>query len=936
MNNMLSLKLSDKVQRHQFILDIRYRQIIIISLLILAIRVLNLLGIIIANVINQRDFKTANWVIIGVFLGYHVLLILLNIKFKYYFSYFHGPLLILSFILNCVSNYIQPLSDVNIIGNAVNYSFFLFCGLLLNTQWILTTISIIINLICALVYLVLYYKIADAGILTQYFFTTALIVFAVYHQERLMKENFVSLRYNERLNQDLKNLLLNFPKPILLLDQEKKEVVLANKQLYRLLSIEEGQDLKSIQERISQRFLEPYNYIEGLGDSDQDQDNELHNCHQENTLNNSESELNEQKFNLYETIKNQEPNFTCYCIKTTTNFENDIPYQNQSNINDENENDKLIGKINEYQNMILEGDKLLNLSIDYQCQQNSPQKFSEIVNIKQQNMHFQKKDLQLILFHRITGFVKYEKLQMENNFYEMITATVSHDMRTPINAITGLIDALNQLTKDAEQKKIIKVIKNSSKILSFLVNDILDFFQLKNGKFKSRLYKTDVKAAVQEILDMFELVSFEKKIEMRAEFTDNIPTPLFIDKQRMQQVLINLLSNSLKFTIQGHITIKVSYDAAEHKIIMKVADTGVGVKSEDQVKLFKLFGKLDQTQSLNTKGIGLGLNICKKVVEACGGKIQLESDYVDGAAFCFSMKAYLQLSQVNILDFEIITDSDINSRKASQQNNKTAEVQEIVFKNKQKQDNPTLYQSFQMSDESFTKRVDFTPYTTRETSSLRSQNVQSSHRFTFLQQLNQQFQQEQHENFQQQDLPMILSPQPPSLRSQSSQTQDSQQQYISRNQQLQNLCPCESRPQILIIDDNVFNIVMLQTLLEMQFNQRVEKATNGLEGIQKIKERQKLNETQPCICDNLNENYKIVFMDCNMPIMDGFEASRAIRKLPGIDQHELVIIALTANANKSFKDKCFQAGMDEFQTKPVTSDQLKSMLIQRGIYEEYE
>eukprot|EP00347_Sterkiella_histriomuscorum_P018694 403344532 len=583
--------------------------------------------------------------------------------------------------------------------------------------------------------------------------------------------------------------------------------------------------------------------------------------------------------------------------------------------------------------MILEGDKLLNLSIDQQCQLNSSKKFSEIVNLKQQNMHFQNKELQLILFHRITGFVKYEKLQMENNFYEMITATVSHDMRTPINAITGLIDALNKLTQDAECKKIIKVIKNSSTILLFLVNDILDFFQLKNGKFQSRLYKTDVQGAVQEILYMFELVSFEKKIEMRAEFADNIPTPLFIDKQRMQQVLINLLSNSLKFTIQGHITIKVSYDAAEHKIIMKVADTGVGVKSEDQVKLFKLFGKLDQTQSLNTRGIGLGLNICKKIVEACGGKIHLESDYVDGAAFCFSMKAYQELSQMSRLDFEVITDSDINSRKASLQNNKMAEVQEIVFKSKQKQDNPTLYQSFQMSDESFTKRVDFTPYTTRQSSTFRSQNVQSSHRFTFFQQLNQQMQQEQHQNFQQQDLPMILSPKSPS---QNSQTQESLQYQISRNQQLVNVCPCESRPQILIIDDNVFNIVMLQTLLEMQYNQRVEKATNGLEGIEKIKERQKLNQTQPCICDNLNENYKIVFMDCNMPIMDGFEASRAIRKLPGIDQHELVIIALTANANKSFKDKCFQAGMDEFQTKPVTSDQLKSMLIQRGIYEEYE
>eukprot|EP00347_Sterkiella_histriomuscorum_P012331 403369004 len=872
-----------------------------------------------------------------------------------------------------VNNYLQPISYVGNISNAISYPLFLFCGLLLNNHWIMTSIAIIINLVCVLLYIGLHYHVYDVGAISQIGFTTSFVIFAVYHSERLMKFNYLSLKYNERLNQDLKNLLLDFPKPIILLDEENKEVVLANKELYRLLSIEQGEDLKAIQQRIQEKILEPYNYIEGLGDSDQDI-KQHHHDHQSDR--NIQSESTEQKFNLYETIQIQESQNTCYQIKTTTNFENDIPHQNLTNIHDKDEDDSLIEhnngnnvgediriddenghdqqlpQNNANANNYLERDIQLSLSYEQYSQQNlpnQPELYSEIVNLKLQNMHFLNKELKLILFHRITGFVKYEKLKMENNFYEMITATVSHDMRTPINAITGLIEGMEQMINDAEGKKLIKVIKNSSKILLFLVNDILDFFQLKNGKFKSRLYKSDVKAAVNELIDMFELVATEKKVELKAEFAEDVQSLLLIDKQRLQQVLINLVSNSLKFTIEGHITIQVSYDAADHFINVKVVDTGVGVKSEDQEKLFKLFGKLDQTLSINTKGIGLGLNICKKVVEACGGKIHLESNYQDGAAFCFSMKAYIDKKQVSRKDFEVMSESDINSRKASLQSNRLLEADEIIEKDKvdknDNSDNHALYQSFQMSIESSNERVNFSPYTTGDPTTIRSRDIQGSQRLNL-------HQQNGHQNNQQVDPPIISLPRTPSMTTQLSsghlhqeiqqqqpeiQEQQQQQPRLSQNsrqshqQQLSN-CPCANRPQILIVDDNVFNIITLQTILEMQFKQRVEKATNGLEGIEKVKERQRQNQASPCLCGQQNENFKIIFMDCNMPIMDGFEATRAIRKLPGIDQHELVIIALTANANKSFKNKCFQAGMDEFQTKPVTSDQLKSLLTQRGIY----
>lgn len=131
-------------------------------------------------------------------------------------------------------------------------------------------------------------------------------------------------------------------------------------------------------------------------------------------------------------------------------------------------------------------------------------------------MHFLNRELKLILFHRITAFVMYEKLQMENTFNEMITATVSHDMRTPINAITGLTGNLEHYIKDEEGKKLLNIVKNSSKILLFLVNDILDFFQLKNGKFNQHLSEADIRSSINELLDMFQIVANEKKIDLNV------------------------------------------------------------------------------------------------------------------------------------------------------------------------------------------------------------------------------------------------------------------------------------------------------------------------------------------------------------------------------------------------------------------------------------
>eukprot|EP00347_Sterkiella_histriomuscorum_P015876 403355346 len=469
------------------------------------------------------------------------------------------------------------------------------------------------------------------------------VIYALYHCESIVKAEIVRSYQIEKMNEDLKNLLINLPLPILLLDPDTQEVQLANNELFRLMSIPEDQTFKDINSRLQEKIFQPFNYIEGLGDQDIQ-----YNQNKSNSL--------EQRLNLFETINRPYIEDEVFQLETAFDFQNQNFLVNQGNACESEQKDQ---------------------------QEIQSQKYSEIFTIKQQGMGFQNKKLKLILFHRITSFIKYEKLKMEKNFYEMITATVSHDMRTPINAITGMI------------------------------NNLEYFMQLLN---------------------------------------------------------------------------------------FKVNDTGVGVPKEDEEKLFKLFGKLETSKKLNTKGIGLGLNICKKIVEACGGTIFLDTTYKQGASFCFSIQAFKEKKVARKFSQMQLTQYKQNKNQQDDQ------LTNII-------DNQELFQSLYMSvNESLIERADFDYYTSNQGLTQRK---------------------------------LIDNDQPLALLDQTS---------------------------------------------------------------------------------TINLHYKIIFMDCNMPIMDGFEATKAIRKLQSIDQQQTYIIALTANTNDSIKIQCLDAGMDDFLTKPVSAASIKDIL----------
>ena len=154
----------------------------------------------------------------------------------------------------------------------------------------------------------------------------------------------------------------------------------------------------------------------------------------------------------------------------------------------------------------------------------------------------------MIMAKAITHLIKYEKLKLQNHFLEMLTATVSHVMRTPLNAILGIGKNLEPLISNPAGTKFLRIMMNSARLLHFLVNDLIDLFRIRNGKFSSLESRADLKFHLVELIDIFMLQAQEKGLKLYLEYDPSLPRELTLDIQRVKQILINLVGNALKFT----------------------------------------------------------------------------------------------------------------------------------------------------------------------------------------------------------------------------------------------------------------------------------------------------------------------------------------------------------------------------------------------------
>jgi two-component system sensor histidine kinase/response regulator len=492
-------------------------------------------------------------------------------------------------------------------------------------------------------------------------------------------------------------------------------------------------------------------------------------------------------------------------------------------------------------------------------------------------------------------------------------ATMSHEVRTPLNAVLGMADLLRLTSLTRKQKSYVRIMESSSNMLLSLVDNMIDFAMLETGKLELRRDSFHVNDLLEHILEIMGYQAYAKGIEL-AGGTDYAPdTQLVGDVQRLQQIMINLVGNAIKFTDTGEVIVNVGVDTSddgETLLTVSVSDTGVGMPQEAAERLFTPFSSITEEIGTHGQGSGLGLAISKQLIDMMGGEINFESEFGKGTTVWFTVPVKRMaegdrsvadsrsaLSNRNLLLVNAnpkIADSICSflttwdmSCDAEQDPGEVARRLEAAEKAGYPFDCIVLDVDNAARDRLAVARE------IREHSELP---------IVLLTSIAQPLEVGQVSTIGR--IRVVNKPILPSvLRYNLSRLFEVDLgESGSVDEAFQSL-------RILIAEDNPINRKLLKSML-MSLEFDVDTVNDG-----------------PSVLTAVEENsYDLILMDCQMPGMDGDEATRVIREGKHGNGGQPVIVAVTADVSANHKEKCMQAGMDDFLAKPVRLDMLKSGL----------
>lgn len=235
-----------------------------------------------------------------------------------------------------------------------------------------------------------------------------------------------------------------------------------------------------------------------------------------------------------------------------------------------------------------------------------------------------------------TIYEELETSRIETKCQKSVFAMVNHELRNPLHGILGIFEIIQKADVGNEIKQHCRIGISTGNLMLLLVNDILDISQLDSCKFKLTETSFEIEEAILECVEIMKYRYEQKGITLRWKIKNK--AKIVNDKNRFKQIVINLLSNSLKFTKEGYVKVTSWYDENTQQLFTKVKDTGEGIKKEEQNKIFTMYCKLEKQKTANPTGIGLGLSICQKLCEAMSGSISFSSIYGQGTVFSFNIK----------------------------------------------------------------------------------------------------------------------------------------------------------------------------------------------------------------------------------------------------------------------------------------------------------